>query len=121
MILSGESYDDQHDDDEDKADGIFFLEETFGTIGNFISNVFDELTLLIGHGVFLSSTGHACIVEHVNFFNCHHLDDSPNDAKETADANDNDLPLIGEGSITCASGDQQMLKPIVNPKHINQL
>ena len=114
MILGGEANDDQHDDNEDKADGVFFLEETFGSVGDFVTNIFQELPSLLVELVFMSTAGHAGVVDNINFLNCDDLDDSPDDAEEAADANDDHFPLISKRTITCTSSAQQVLNPVVN-------
>lgn len=117
MILGSETNHKHHENDEDKADQIFDLEETLGSAGDSVSNVFNKLTLFVTHGMFFSTAGHTWIVEDIDFFDGDDLDDGPDEAEEAADADDDDQPLVGNGAMTCTTGDEQVFKPVVNSKH----
>ena len=121
MILSEESDDEHHNCNEDKADGVLSFKESFSSIGNFITNVLQELTLFIGEDAFSWTTTKSDVTDDINAFDCDDLEDCPEDAEQAADADDDDLSWVAQNTVAGAARDQEVLKPVVDSKHKNNM
>jgi hypothetical protein len=47
------------------------------------------------------------------------LDDGPDYADEAADCDSDDLSWVAHDAVACISSQEEVLKPIVNSKHID--